>query len=534
MPASASRTSVLFVLALVVTTWARPGSQDFSDHDVDHQIHVRRSRSIRDYGEQEDSEFWVDGAQSTLNEKLKTPLLTGQAKNVIMFLGDGLSIPTMAAARAYLGQSQGQTGEETVLSFEAFPHSGLSKTYCVDSQVADSACSATAYLGGVKANIGTIGVTGRVQVNDCAAMMNVSNQVTSILKWSQDSGKSTGVVTTTRVTHASPAGAYAHIANRDWENDAAVRNSQQDSDVCNDIAEQLVKDLPGRDIKVILGGGRKEFRPRNFTDEEGTSGSREDNADLISAWKLDKEERNAKYEYVWNKEQLLGIDYANTEFVLGLFDRDHMEYHLLADLEADPTLEEMTRAAVQTLSKDPNGFFLFVEGGRIDQGHHATKAHLALDEAVEFAKAIQAAADLTSEEDTLIVVTADHAHTMTYNGYPTRGNDIFGISGVSSVDSHPYSTLSYANGPGYKHPDSDGDRYDISKDNMADVDYEYPATVPLSSETHGGDDVAVFARGPWSHLYAGSFEQNFIPHVMAYASCVGSGLTVCNGRQKIV
>jgi len=63
-----------------------------------------------------------------------------------------------------------------------------------------------------------------------------------------------------------------------------------------------------------------------------------------------------------------------------------------------------------------------------------------------------------------------------------------------------------------------------------DPNYRYPATVPLGSETHGGDDVAVFARGPWSHLYAGSFEQNFIPHVMAYASCVGNGRTLCNEK----
>jgi alkaline phosphatase len=66
----------------------------------------------------------------------------------------------------------------------------------------------------------------------------------------------------------------------------------------------------------------------------------------------------------------------------------------------------------------------------------------------------------------------------------------------------------------------------------AGVNYQFPTTLPLSSETHGGDDVAVFARGPWSHLYAGSFEQNFIPHVMAYASCVGNGRTLCDDNKK--
>jgi alkaline phosphatase len=67
----------------------------------------------------------------------------------------------------------------------------------------------------------------------------------------------------------------------------------------------------------------------------------------------------------------------------------------------------------------------------------------------------------------------------------------------------------------------------IATDNM---DYTFPATAPMFSETHGGDDVIVFARGPWSHLFAGTFEQNFIPHVMAFASCVGNGRTMCDGK----
>ncbi|KAJ9577044.1 hypothetical protein L9F63_006392, partial [Diploptera punctata] len=431
------------------------------------------------------------------------------------------------------GQMQGHKGEETVLSFEAFPNSALSKTYCVNSQVADSACSATAYLGGVKGNIGTIGVTGRVAVNDCEAMKNTSNQVSSVLQWSQEAKKATGVVTTTTVTHASPAGAYAHVANRNWENNNDVNSSGQDSDVCDDIAEQLVNALPGKNINVILGGGRKQFRSKNVLDEEGEVGSRTDDADLIESWRTDKESRKLSYKYVWNKDQLLSIDPSTTDYILGLFDRDHMPFHLQADSTEDPTLEEMTRVAINTLSKSSNGFFLFVEGGRIDHGHHGTQAHLALDETVEFAKAIQAAVELTNETDTLIVVTADHAHTMTYNGYPVRGNDIFGVAGTGN-DGLEYTTLSYANGPGYKAPSSSGGRHDISGDDLGNDEYRYPATFPLGSETHGGDDVAVFARGPWSHLFSGSIEQNYIPHAMAYASCVGDGITLCTNTKHML
>jgi len=454
-------------------------------------------------------------------------LLTGRAKNVIMFLGDGLSVPTLAATRAYIGQSQGQPGEEFVLSFEEFPFTGVSKTYCVDSQVADSACSATAYLGGVKNNIGTIGVTGHVKVGDCAAMNNASNQVSSILKWSQDAGKSTGVVTTTRVTHASPAGAYAHIADRDWENDAQITYSGQDPNVCDDIAKQLVLNDPGRNIKVILGGGRMEFLPNTTQDEDGNQGKRTDGENLIESWISDKKNRNVTFDYVSNRSQLLDPDRETTAYTFGLFNTNHMEYHLKSDKEKEPTLEEMTKFAILSLQKDPNGFFLFVEGGRIDMAHHETKAHISLDEAAEFAKAVQVAVNLTDEADTLIVVTSDHSHTMTISGYPARGNPIFEIA-ENAKDDLPYSTLSYANGPGYKEPGINGSRYNITSDNMDDQDYTFPATAPLDSETHGGDDVLVFARGPWSHLFAGTFEQNFIPHVMAFASCVGHGQTMCD------
>lgn len=114
------------------------------------------------------------------------------------------------------------------------------QTYCSDAQVADSACTATAYLCGVKTNIQTIGVTPTVKFNNCTLSQNPANQVNSILAWAQAAGLSTGIVTTTTVTHASPAGTYAHTANRDWENNAKVEESGQDSNECDDIAEQLV------------------------------------------------------------------------------------------------------------------------------------------------------------------------------------------------------------------------------------------------------------------------------------------------------
>lgn len=193
------------------------------------------------YEDETSGSYWTKYAQFLLERTLDREIITKKAKNVIIFLGDGMSIPTLSAARIYQAQTYGsKTGEENQLSFELFPYVGLSKTYCVDSQVADSACSSTAYLGGVKANKGTIGVTAAVRQKDCAAALNRTNHVYSIGKWAQDAGKATGVVTTTRVTHASPAGLYAHTSFRDWESDADVLAERQDPNKCPDIASQLI------------------------------------------------------------------------------------------------------------------------------------------------------------------------------------------------------------------------------------------------------------------------------------------------------
>ncbi|XP_066997528.2 membrane-bound alkaline phosphatase isoform X2 [Anabrus simplex] len=524
--------ALLCLVGSVPSAPRRYGVQQY-DKDLFHPTDFQRTaRSSRYTTDEEGSGYWIDGAQKILINHLKEVHNTNRARNVIMFLGDGMSVPTLAAARVYQGQLMGETGEESHLFFEDFPYTGFSKTYCVDSQVADSACTATAYLCGVKGNKGTIGVTASVDRGSCEGMRNQSNQVSSLLKWAQDSSKSTGIITTARVTHASPAGAYASVAERNWESDADVASSGQDTSKCDDIAEQLVFGSTGKNFQVILGGGREGFIPADKVDEEGEQGKRLDGRDLVQEWQKQKESSGFRGQYIWNRKQLLSLNYTNVDYLLGLFEGSHMKYHLEADEENEPTLAEMTEAAIKLLSKEKNGFALFVEGGRIDHAHHSTTAKRALDETVEMAKAVKKAMELTSNEDTLIVVTADHAHTMSYSGYPTRGNDILGLAGLSDVDKLPYSTLSYANGPGFQPPERSCNRHDLTEDNMKTDTYEYPALVPLTSETHGGDDVAVFATGPWAHLLTGMYEQNYIPHVMAYASCIGSGLTACSNDKR--
>ncbi|XP_045500789.1 membrane-bound alkaline phosphatase-like [Colias croceus] len=163
-----------------------------------------------------------------------------------------MSVPTLAAARTLLGQRDHRTGEEAQLSFENFPTVGLAKTYCVDAQIADSACTATSYLCGVKTNLGTIGVTAAVPRGDCPSSADSATHVESIAAWALADGRDAGIVTTTRVTHASPAGAYAHVANRDWESDVDVLNDSHDPGSCPDIAYQLIHSYPGNEFKVQL------------------------------------------------------------------------------------------------------------------------------------------------------------------------------------------------------------------------------------------------------------------------------------------
>lgn len=488
---------------------------DAADEDHREGHGVRPTRSTEADQQEQTSAHWRRAGLARLRHQLQQQPIRSRAKNVILFLGDGMSIPTLTAARIQSG------GESSALSFERFPYSALSKTYCVDSQVADSACSSTAYLSGVKANLGTIGVTAAVPRSDCKASLKPENQVNSILRWAQDAGKRTGIVTTTRVTHASPSGTYAHAATRDWESDKDVRKDGVDPDECPDIARQLVTGDTGRNINVVLGGGRREFRSSKVRDEEGEKGHRKDGRDLIDEWQREKQARRANASYVWDRKGLLGVDANNTDFLLGLFDSSHMEYHMVANPDTEPTLAEMVRAAVRVLGKADQGFFLFVEGGKIDLAHHKTRARRALDETIEFSKAVKMAQELTSPQDTLIVVTADHAHTMSISGYPTRGNDILGIAGMSNVDKKPFTTINYANGPGYKRPTKSGGRYDLTGDDMESDKYAYPAVFPRETETHGGDDVAIFALGPWAHLLTGSLEQNVIPYVMAYSACIG-------------
>ncbi|KAM9614769.1 intestinal-type alkaline phosphatase-like isoform 2-T4 [Morphnus guianensis] len=497
--------------------------------------------------------YWNKGARMRLESALALQPVAWRAKNIILFMGDGMGLPTMSAARIYKGQLAGGSGEESVLAMETFPHVALAK-------VPDSAGTGTAYLCGVKANAKTLGLSGAAVYGKCRTTFG--NEVDSILHRARLAGKSVGIVTTTRVQHASPGAAYAHSASRSWYADANMPKEAL-RDGCKDIAYQLVHNT---DINVILGGGRMYMTPKRTPDPEypedpAQNGTRKDGLDLIAEW------LNAKQgaRYVWDKKGLDAVEDDSVSHLMGLFEPKDLKYELNRNASTDPSIVEMTEKAIRILRRNPNGFFLFVEGGRIDHGHHSGRAKQALMEAVMLDRAVARAGELTSPSDTLTVVTADHSHVFTFGGNTLRGTSIFGGSqgGVVSIpvptypfcshrrlswpkwelrrgtwlgqgvtmsfpvpglapkkakDKRAYTSILYGNGPGYSI--RDGGRPAASLPAAEDKDYRQQAAVPLETETHSGEDVVVLAQGPMAHLFHGVQEQHYIAHAMAYAACL--------------
>ena len=195
----------------------------------------------------------------------------------------------------------------------------------------------------------------------------------------------------------------------------------------------------------------------------------------------------------------------------------------------------MTGKALDVLQNSRKGYFLMVEGGRIDHAHHAGNAYRALTDTIAFSDAVRAAASRTDSRDTLILVTADHSHVLTMAGYPARGNPILGLvkaPGASEptrdVEGRPYATLSYANGPGFAQregnidelpplPVAAGRGQDLAQIDTTRPGFHQQSLVGLRAETHGGEDVALFARGPGEDLVRGVINQNEIYHVMRRA-----------------
>lgn len=440
------------------------------------------------------------------------PAAKPQAKNIIFFLGDGMGATTITAARIF------KTGEDGLLNFERLERTARIKTYSADAQVTDSAPSMGAYMTGVKINNDVISLkdakpvapgkdaNGNPSIDRCSTVNGGNNGTApmTILELAKAAGKSVGAVTTTELTHATPASTFSHVCDRD---------------MAYTIAQQVVPGGVGYNarlldgVDVLMGGGRNHFTP---FDAKTNRKGRGDGRDLVAEF--------AKQGYfVANTRADMASARTGRKFV-GLYSAEsHLDYASKRRPE-QPTLAEMTAKSIELLSANPKGFFLMVEGGKIDHALHETNARNALVETVAFDEAIQTAVDRMRVidpglENTLIVVTADHDHTMVLNGYPKRGNPVLDIvrnvgdgQPTKDADGKTYTTLVFGNGP--NRPEL---RADIDSAQALAEDYRQESGVRWSSESHGGGDVKLYATGAGSAPFKGTMENTHVFTLMKAA-----------------
>jgi alkaline phosphatase len=273
----------------------------------------------------------------------------GAPKNIIFMIGDGMGFEQVKAAGMYLN------GEPGTLSFESLPYKGEVTTRSANNSATDSAAAATAYATGVKVNNEVIS----------RAYPGNGSELETLLEYFKVRGKSTGLVTTVYITHATPAAFGAHNIDRD--------NLSQ---IANDY---LNKTRPN----VLFGGG----------------GS--DNGVTVSAF------QNAGYIVVTNRDQMQTLDTDLVTMVSGQFADGYLNNE--PNMGEQPHLSEMAVTALDILDNNPEGFFVMIEGGKIDEAGHANNRDNNILETVEFANTVQKVLDWAQgRDDTLIIVTADH------------------------------------------------------------------------------------------------------------------------------
>ena len=355
------------------------------------------------------------------------PPSRSSAEAIMLFIGDGMSEAHRNAAR---WSAEGQDG---ALAMDMMPSLGWSHTASANSAVTDSAAATTALSTGVKTDNGVIG-------QDPAG-----NPLTTILEQAQAKGMAVGLVTTVQMAHATPAAFAAHVPDRN---------------MMIEIASQMLT----ADVGVLLGGGEDEFLPTGVSGCYPEPGERSDGRNLTA------EATSAGYTYVCDAASLAGVDPASTPKLLGLFADEGMSRPY------SPSLEEMTRKAIDILSQDPDGFFLMVEGGQIDWASHVNNATNTISDTVSFDRAVAVGQTYaTSTDNALIIVTADHE---------TGGMSVNLSSGEQGPFSMPEGTAFY---------------------------------VSWSSWEHSGADVPTTAQGPWADLLDETYENTYIYDVMRLA-----------------
>ena len=428
------------------------------------------------------------------------------AKNVILFIGDGMSLPARQMARIISkGITEGKYNG--LLEMEHLNDgTALITTSGYDSLITDSANAASAYATGHKTVVNAMGVYEN-SGKDPMQHPNIEN-LTEICK---RAGLSVGLVTTSNITDATPAAFVAHTR----------RRAEQ-----NYIAGEMQK------ADVVLGAGSRQFLPQS------TPGSqRKDDRNLI------KEFEEKGYAFAGDRTGLLT---AKGDKILGLFNLDNMNVYLDREILKDPsvlgsftnqpTLMEMTQKAIDILSKNNKGFFLMVEGACIDKQLHVMDWERATYDTIEMDKCVGIAREFAAKHgDTLIIVTADHSHGVSITGTYHEKDGKTGREGVRTYAAAGFPTFVDKNGDGFPEnpaPDvtlavqyaSHPDYYDdfkfcekpvsptimsgdiaVANINRAANGIFYPGNIPVneSQEVHSADDVPLSAGGPGANYFKG-------------------------------
>ncbi|KAF8569656.1 hypothetical protein P879_01738 [Paragonimus westermani] len=433
-------------------------------------------------------------------------------KNMILFIGDGMGSSTITGARYLKAANLNRSAGDVLLDWELWPTVSLVRTFSADRMTTDSASSATALLCGTKVAQYVVGLAGVKTCCTCKSFDSVQ-QIKSSLILAQENGMSTGVVTTTRITHATPAAAYAHTTDRDQESYPKT-SPYNSSFVCDDIASQLITN--GVDFNVILGGGSKMFYQNVSDVTPKVPGSRNDDRNLLEQWLQEQQKRNRRHKMVFDSEELKQSNLADIDYLFGLLAPSHLEFDIRRRNQL--SLSEMTEIAVKILSRNPKGYLLLVEGGRIDHAHHGNQAKYALTDTLALERAVNNAARQVDADRTLMVVTADHSHVYGVVGYAGRRTHVLDVDESQRAnDGYPYLISAYINGPAglVKEP-----RRDPSTDRIFEDDYRQQALVPLGYSTHAADDVPLYATGPFSELFHGPLDNTYVAYATMFALCL--------------
>ncbi|SFL48394.1 alkaline phosphatase [Salibacterium qingdaonense] len=400
-----------------------------------------------------------------------------EVENIIYMIPDGFNADYAANYRWY-------KGEDAVWDEHL---KGMFKTRSSDSRVTDSAAAGTAMATGHKTNNGMVGLDAQ------------GNEVETILEAVEEEGKSSGLVATSRITHATPAVFASHVESRDNQ-------------------AEIAKQMLDNDVDVMLGGGKEYFLPES----EGGMQSEEH---------LLQQAQDAGYQHVETNGELMETDSVNVnegEKLLGLFADGALSPELQRSSTEEPSLSDMTSSAIDTLSRDQDGFFLMVEGSQIDWAGHANDAGWAMSDTEAFEHAVEDAITFAEEEgNTLVVVAGDHetgGMSVGTNGeYDVQADK---LKEVQATGDYMAAQLN-ENRTNVREVVENHTPFEWTEENITAVqEADNPAAaintivsdkalVGWTSSGHTGVDIPVYAYGPQSDSFSGLLDNTDLPKIMA-------------------